>query len=173
MISLETRAKISAAMKGKKRSPETCAKMSAAHVGKKHSSETLAKMRTSRMGRTFSAETRAKIGASLRQALVGVPHTHGHCVNGAWTKKYAAWKSMLRRTRSTYGRAKDYFLRGITVEDPRWLKFEAFNADVPDPPPGPGWSIDRIDNDKGYYKSNVRWATASEQQQNTRRKQDV
>ena len=73
------------------------------------------------------------------------------------------------RVRPGYAQAKDYYLRGITVEDPRWLtSFEAFDADVPDPP-GPGWSLDRKDNDRGYFKENVRWVTRSEQERNKRK----
>ena len=35
--------------------------------------------------------------------------------------------------------------------------------------PSPKHSIDRIDNEKGYEKSNCRWATSKEQCSNTRR----
>jgi hypothetical protein len=58
--------------------------------------------------------------------------------------------------------------RGIGV-DPRWLEsFAAFIADV-GPRPSPRHSLDRVDNDRGYWPDNVRWATRSEQASNRRR----
>lgn len=35
--------------------------------------------------------------------------------------------------------------------------------------PGPGYSLDRRDNTKGYVPGNVRWATREEQMRNTSR----
>lgn len=43
--------------------------------------------------------------------------------------------------------------------------FKAFSKDVGERPT-PAHSLDRIDNNKGYYKGNVRWATSEEQSNN-------
>jgi hypothetical protein len=75
---------------------------------------------------------------------------------------------MIRRCHNTNHHAYPrYGGRGIHVCD-RWRNsFEAFLEDVP-PRPGPEYSLDRIDNDRGYEPGNVRWATATQQARNTR-----
>lgn len=57
--------------------------------------------------------------------------------------------------------------RGIVMDD-AWHDFERFVTDVLPSCPGEGYSIDRIDNNKGYGPDNFRWAT-SQQQSNNRR----
>jgi hypothetical protein len=62
---------------------------------------------------------------------------------------------------------KRYGARGIDVCQ-RWETFENFIADM-GPTFEPGLSLDRIDNDKGYSKSNCRWAVSTDQRINQRR----
>jgi hypothetical protein len=84
------------------------------------------------------------------------------------TPEYQNWTSMIQRcTNKNNPDYSDYGGRGITVCD-RWLSsFEAFYQDM-GPKPTSDHSIDRRENDKGYYKDNCRWATKLEQANNRR-----
>lgn len=85
----------------------------------------------------------------------------------ARTPEYSAWNRMKRRCQNeSCPDYPQYGARGITVCD-EWINsFEAFYAHVGPKPKG--YSIDRIDNSKGYCHGNVRWATPLEQARNTR-----
>jgi len=78
---------------------------------------------------------------------------------------YGVWQSMLDRCRNKNRKFwKDYGGRGISVCE-RWLIYENFIVDM-GPRPTPKHTIDRKDNDLGYFKENCRWATRKEQQRN-------
>ena len=80
---------------------------------------------------------------------------------------YFVWRSMKNRCQlPTHQAWKNYGARGITV-CPEWESFEQFWADM-GPTYQPGLSIDRIDNDAGYYPTNCRWATVEVQSNNRR-----
>jgi hypothetical protein len=81
------------------------------------------------------------------------------------TSTYSSWTSM--KDRCLNKKSKDfpsYGAKGITVCQ-EWIdSFEAFYVDMGEKPKG--MSIDRINNNLGYFKENCRWATHSEQQKN-------
>jgi hypothetical protein len=82
--------------------------------------------------------------------------------------EYRCWIAMRSRCNNPKDhRYRWYGARGIRVCE-RWGSFAAFLADV-GPRTSPVHTIDRFpDNDGDYEPGNVRWATRSEQQQNTR-----
>lgn len=97
-------------------------------------------------------------GCARREASAARKRTHGM----RRTRVYSTWCAMLRRVTSEKRDGADYYVgRGIDV-DPRWREFEAFHADMGDPP-SPRHEIDRIDGCKGYWPLNCRWATDFEQ----------
>lgn len=86
--------------------------------------------------------------------------------------EYQTWADMkVRCLNPNNKRYADYGGRGITVCK-RWLSFENFLADMGTRPSNQH-SLDRIDNDKGYFKENCRWATRQEQNGNRRRRRDA
>ena len=88
-----------------------------------------------------------------------------HCKS--YTPEYKAWIDMKTRcynkNRTQY---KDWGGRGIIICF-RWrFSFENFLEDMGHR--SDGMSLDRIDNEKGYYPLNCHWATRTEQRRNGR-----
>lgn len=99
---------------------------------------------------------------------------HGH--SRKKSRVYRCWISMTRRCRNK--NATGYRLwggRGVSVCD-RWLGpdgFANFLADMGEPPTS-SHSIDRHPNKNGNYElGNCRWATSTEQNNNTRRNRNI
>lgn len=84
---------------------------------------------------------------------------HGHKRVGAVSPTYHSWSAMLNRVRNN----PRYLARGIDV-DPRWERFENFLADMGERPDGT--TIERVDNDKGYWPGNCVWGTRTDQSRN-------
>lgn len=80
---------------------------------------------------------------------------------------YTHWSSMLSRcTNPNEPGYVNYGARGINV-CARWVHFENFANDMWPKPEG-RFSLERVDNHKGYSPSNCKWATPSEQAFNRR-----
>jgi len=80
---------------------------------------------------------------------------------------YATWCNMKARCdNEDHPQFKDYGGRGITY-DSRWCEFPPFLVDVGEKP-FPEATLDRIDNDGGYFPDNVRWADRTTQRTNSR-----
>lgn len=100
----------------------------------------------------------------MRKKLFGkLNGRYSHGMNG--TRPYRIWSSMITRCgNENHNSYKNYGLKGIFVCK-EWLKFDNFWNDMKE-----GYSdnltIDRIKNNKGYYKENCRWITKAEQSYN-------
>ena len=109
---------------------------------------------------------RTKSCGCLRKEKVHDATTkHGMCKSRLWR----IWHDMKQRCTNPNSRSyKDYGERGIAVcaewsdnflNFYKWALANGYAENL---------SIDRIDNDKGYYPDNCRWATAQEQTDNRR-----
>lgn len=92
---------------------------------------------------------------------------HGHKTSTYRSRAYTAWVNMKKRCGTPGDRDyKNWGGRGIFVCD-EWLNsFPNFLRDMGEPPPK--HTIDRIDNNKGYFKENCRWVTRAQQSLNKR-----
>jgi len=99
----------------------------------------------------------------------GVNKIHGM----RYTSEYRSWNGIKSRCYNKNNLFyKDYVGRGITVCN-RWKgSFENFFEDMGKKPTYLH-SIDRIDNDKGYFPNNCKWATKKEQARNRRNSNSI
>lgn len=76
--------------------------------------------------------------------------------------EYSSWIEMRRRKDAS---RHPTYTGGKTSVDPRWEDFTTFYRDM-GPKPSRRHTLDRVDNELGYSKSNCRWATPTEQANN-------
>lgn len=79
---------------------------------------------------------------------------------------YEIWRNMKQRcTNQNRPDFKHYGGRGITLCE-KWKSFDGFYDDMGEREKG--MQIDRMDNEKGYYKDNCRWTTPAKNSLNRR-----
>jgi len=89
--------------------------------------------------------------------------THGMTISRA----YNTWIGMKQRCLNKNNPKYEFYGgRGISICKDWMDSFEAFHNDMGDPPEG--YSLDRINVDSDYEKSNCRWANQTTQQNNRR-----
>lgn len=110
-------------------------------------------------------------GCWRQEKVYDALRTHGETVRSRRnrpTPEYTCWQNMLNRCRRPNDPGyKHYGGRGIRVA-PEWSSFERFLEDM-GRRPSPKHSLDRIDVNSGYSKSNCRWVTAEIQVANRRK----
>ena len=85
------------------------------------------------------------------------------------TRVYKIWNHMIARTTNpNHSAYNDYGGSGICVSD-EWRDFNTFYNDIGEPPTTKH-SLDRIDGTKGYCRENCRWAIASIQAKNQKKR---
>ena len=94
-------------------------------------------------------------GCMKSKKISNATTTHGYSRSPTWVSWSKLRQRIITKKNKTYA-SIDY--------DKRWEDFEVFLQDMGERPEG--CSIDRIDNTKGYYKENCRWATQREQCRN-------
>jgi hypothetical protein len=137
LVSKKTRKKLSLIHKGKIRSKIWRKNLSLAMQGKKHTRETIEKM--------IKSNTK-----------------HGEAKIGKRSIEYRTWDAI--KTRCYNPKAiqfKDYGGRGIKMSDEWKNNYVSFLKDI-GRRPSEKYSIERIDNNKGYCKENCKWILKKE-----------
>jgi hypothetical protein len=87
-----------------------------------------------------------------------------------WGSEYRTWANMKQRCNNPNKKDYKYYGgRGVKVCE-HWNSFENFYNDMGERPKG--MTLDRIDNNKGYFKDNCRWVDKVTQSKNQNIRKD-
>lgn len=100
-------------------------------------------------------------GCIQKEILVKRNKTHGETA----TLTYRRWQGMHKRVRNAGGPKNKCYI-GVTIHE-EWDSYDNFKRDMGKCPVG--YSLDRIDNSKGYTPANCRWIPLAKQAANTTR----
>ena len=106
-------------------------------------------------------------GCFHKQTISNIFKKHGDSL----TPEYICWVDIQKRCNNPKNKYfKDYGGRGIKLHQSfnKWEDFKQYLLDTIGLRPSSLYSLDRINNDKGYEPNNLRWATKSEQNKNKR-----
>ena len=99
------------------------------------------------------------------------------CYNGAMVKKHKHYNRWLRINQRCYNsRCKDYCNYGARGITNWWHEDSAGFVSYLDEVLGvcpPGYTLDRVDNDKNYEPGNLRWGSRHTQSTNQRERKDT
>lgn len=111
-------------------------------------------------------EDSIKRGLSKSCGCTKTTNGHSRALGGKPSATYVSWQSM--KTRCLNPKSSDfprYGARGIAVCE-SWLDFDNFLKDMGERPEG--HTLDRIDPEGNYCKTNCQWATYKTQRANQR-----
>ena len=107
-------------------------------------------------------------GCLQRERATEANTKHGHYKNRTPSRTWVTWYNMKQRCLNAKNKDYKYYgQRGIEICDGWQTSFINFLEDMGERPVGK--TIDRIDPNGNYERSNCRWATMSQQYMNKRR----
>lgn len=105
---------------------------------------------------TLVANEKKSCGCKTKSEVCGTHGMYG-------TPTHNSWRTMRERCLTPTHKSYEYY-KNVTI-DPDWIEsFDIFYSDMGERPEN--MTLDRINNELGYCKTNCRWATWSEQQHN-------
>lgn len=109
-------------------------------------------------------------GCIKKEVTIDRNYKHGYSVRKGKHPLYGTWMNMKNRCENPNYEYKDYY-KNISVSSEWRDSFETFLKDMGEKPKG--YTLDRIDNTKGYSKENCRWASWYTQANNSRKNKIV